>query len=166
MIRILALLIAGATSVACAHQITGPHTDLSGLPSGLDVQFTVAPGEVRPHEAFSAELTVTNTTAEVIKVVTANGCLAVPHVIRDGQRVPFRGSNVGCYAAVKTHTFAPGETRTHVWDMRAELYAEQPGEVEDAPAPAGTYVVQAEFDTYSEHAPNRKPVVERALQVR
>jgi hypothetical protein len=62
-------------------------------------------------------------------VVTAHGCLAIPHVLRNGVRVPFKGSWWGCTAAITTHIFAPGETKTRTWDMLAELYAEHPGDL-------------------------------------
>jgi hypothetical protein len=166
MIRSLPLLLAGVALAACALDITGPQSNLEGLPEGLDVQFTVEPGEVRQHERFSAQLSVTNTTPQTIRVVTAHSCLAIPHVIRDGQPIPIKGSGWGCYAAITTHTFAPGETRMHTWDMRAELYAQHPGDVEGAPAPTGIYRVQAEFDTYSEDGPYRKPLIERTLRVK
>jgi hypothetical protein len=166
MYRALPLLAAVLTLAACPLDVVGPRSDLAGLPPGLDVAFTVEPSEVRQREPFTARLTVTNTTSEAIRVVTSHGCLAIPHVMRDGRRIPFRGSWWGCTAAITTHTFAPGDTRTLTWEMRAELYAEHPGDVEGAPAPRGTYLVQAEFDTFSEHGPHRKPVVERTLRVR
>jgi hypothetical protein len=166
MIRALPLLIAGVALAACALDMTGPQSNLDGLPEGLQVQFTVEPGEVRQHERFSAQLSVTNTTTKTIRVVTAHSCLVIPHVIRDGQRIPLKGSLWGCYAVITTHTFAPGEKRTHTWDMQAELYAQHPGDVEGAPAPKGTYLVQAEFDTYTENGPSRKPLIERALRVK
>lgn len=160
MIRTLLSLAACATLAACALDIAGPQTDLTGLPAGLDVQLTVQPGEVGQHAPFTARLAVTNTTSGTLRVTTAHGCLATPHVLRDGRRVPFRGSWWGCTAAITTHTFAPGQTWTQIWEMRAELYAEHPGDVDGAPAPKGSYVVRAEFDT------QHKPAAEAALRVR
>jgi hypothetical protein len=66
---------------ACALDITGPQTDLTGLPAGLDVQFTVEPGEVRQHAPFTARLTVTNTTSDTLRVTTrlVRGPGRVPH---------------------------------------------------------------------------------------
>jgi hypothetical protein len=166
MIRALLIPIAGFALAACALDITDPESRLAGLPDGLDVQLTVEPGEVRQHEHFSAQLTVTNTTTQSIQVVTTHSCLAIPRVIRNGQRTPFWGSWWGCYAAITTHTFAPGETRSHTWDMRAELYSQHPGDVDGAPAPTGTYHIQAEFDTYSDGAQLPKPSLTRTLRVK
>jgi hypothetical protein len=166
MLRSVPILAAVAAFAACALEITAPETDLAGLPAGLDVQLTVEPAEVRPHDPFSVRLSVTNTTSDTIHVVTSHGCLAIPHVIRNGQRIPFRGSWWACTAAFASHTFAPGETRTRTWDMRAELYAEHQGDVEGAPAPRGTYLVQAEFGTYSETGPWTRPLIERTLRVK
>jgi hypothetical protein len=166
MIRAFPLLIASVAFAACALDIIAPRSDLDSLPPGLDVQFTVEPVEVRQHERFTAQLSVTNTTADTIRVVTSHGCLVIPNVIRNGQRIPFKGSWWGCTAAITTHSFAPGETRMNTWEMAAELYAEHPGDIEGAPAPKGNYLVQAEFDTYSENGPSRKPSVERPLRVK
>jgi hypothetical protein len=108
---------------------------------------------------------VTNTTNDTIHVVTAHSCLAIPNVLNNGERIPFRGSGWGCFAAITTHSFGPGEVRSIKWDMKAELYAEQPGDVDGAPAPKGSYVVQAEFDTYPVDGSGRKPAVEAKLRV-
>jgi hypothetical protein len=166
MLRAPLALVAGVALAGCTLDFAGPRFSLEGLPKGLDVQFTVEPGEVRQHEPFSAQLTVTNRTTQAIQVVTAHGCLALPRVILNGQRIPFQGSAWGCTAAITTHSFAPGATRSHTWDMRAELYSEHPGNAAGVPAPRGTYRIQAEFDTFSEHGPVRKPTVETTLHVK
>lgn len=164
------LLLAALALAGCASDPVGvvtPRTNLEGLPAGLDVRFTVEPAEVRQHEAFTATLVVTNTTSAPIRVVTAHGCLAILHVRLDGRDVPLQGSWWACTAAITTHTFAPGETRTRRWEMRGSLYAQHPGDVDGAPAPRGTYRLTAEFDTYSEVPPfHEKPVVEAALRIR
>ena len=166
MIRRHALLLAVALiASACPYELTGPQSSLEGLPEGLEVALTVEPGEVGQHAPFTVQLTVANTTAEPLEVTTANGCLAIPNVLRDGRRLPFEGSWWGCSAAITTHVFAPGETRTQTWAMRAELYAEHPGDVGGAPAPKGMYWVQAEFDTYVPGL-SRKPSVAAVLRVR
>lgn len=153
-----------AALAGCNLELAGPGPSLDGLPEGLDVVFTVDPSAVVQHAPFSVRLDVTNTTTATIEVVTAHGCLAIPHVVRNGQRVPFRGSWWGCAAAITMHSFAPGETRSITWDMRAELYAEHTGDVEGAPAPKGNYLVKAEFDIYPVNS-GRKPAVTRSLRV-
>ena len=164
--RTITLLLAATLASACEPDIIGPATALEGLPPGLRVELTVEPAFVSVYEPFTVRLDVTNTTTSELKVVTAHGCLTIPNVMRNETRIPFEGSWWGCTAAITTHVFAPGETRTRVWEMRAQLYAEHPGERDGAPAPPGVYVVQAEFDTYSENGPNVKPVIGRALLVR
>jgi hypothetical protein len=166
MIRRFLLLLPGIALAACSHAITDSHLSLDGLPAGLEVRFTVTPDEVSQHGPFAVQLDVTNTTKETVWVITAHSCLALPHVFRDGRRIPFEGSAWGCYAAITTHTFLPGQVWTMTWNMRASLYGEHPGDVEGAPAPKGTYRVRAEFDTFSEAGPAPKPAVERMLQVR
>lgn len=166
MIRRHALLLAVTLiASACPYELTSPESDLEGLPEGLEVTLTVEPGEVAQHAPFTVRLTVTNTTLETLQVVTAHGCLAVPNVLRSGERVPFEGSWWGCTAAITTHVFPPGETHSRTWEMRAELYAEHPGDVDGAPAPRGTYWVQAEFDTYVPGTAH-KPAISKMLRVR
>lgn len=165
MIRKHLRILPALALAACATDLALPVPSLDGLPPGLDVAFTVTPDAVQQGEAFTATLTVTNTTPEPIRVVTAHGCLAVPHVLLGSERVPLAGSWWACTAAITTHTFAPGETVTRAWEMRAELYAQDAGDVDGAPAPRGTYRVQAEFDTLAGNG-GEKPAVERILRVR
>lgn len=160
------MLLAATLASGCGADIIGPAHSLEGLPQGLRVELVVEPAVITAHAPFTARLSVTNTTTRELTVVTAHGCLAIPHVMRSGTRVPFEGSWWGCTAAITAHVFAPGEVRTRVWEMRAQLYAEHPGDKDGAPVPPGVYRVQAEFDTYSPSGPNRKPVIERALVVR
>lgn len=162
--RLLYLLPALALALAaCDLEIHSPRTDLNGLPTGLAVDFAVEPGEVGQHAPFTARLSVTNTTSDTVRVVTGHGCLAIAHLLRNGKRIPFQGSNWACTAAITTHTFAPGEAREVSWPMRAELYAEYEGDVDGAPAPKGSYIVQASFGT----GPSvQKPVVEAVLRVK
>ncbi len=152
--------------VSCAREATAPAGNLDGLPAGLDVQLALDPGEVSRRGSFSTLLSVTNTTADTIRVVTAHGCLAVPNVIRNGARIPFKGSGWGCTAAITTHTLAPGAVWSRTWEMHAELYAQEPGDPDGTPAPAGMYRVQAEFDTFAEGGATQKPTIERPLRVR
>lgn len=126
---------------------------------GLQASISVAPGEVQAHDAFTARLTLTNVTSSEVSVVTNGGCLALPVVTRDGERVPFQGSSQGCTGAITTHTFAPGETRVITWNLRAELYGQQSGDLELAPAPRGTYRVRAEIQTEA------RPSVDQVLRV-
>ena len=150
----------------CAAHVVAPEASLDGLPEGLRVELVVEPNVVAAHESFTARLTVTNTTMRTIRVITSHGCLVIPHVMRDGTRVPFHGSSWMCTAAITPHSFEPGQTIRRSWEMRAELYAEHPGDVEGAPALPGIYRVQAEFDTAPVGGQNRKPVIERTLLVR
>jgi hypothetical protein len=165
MIRATLLLATIVAIAACGLEATGPQLTTDGLPAGLEALLTVAPNEVAQHVPFDVTFTVTNTSSQTVQIVSAHGCLVIPGVYRNGERVPFRGSWWGCTAAITTHTFEPGETRTHTWEMRAERYAEHPGDVDGVPVARGTYRVQAEFDTFVD-ASGRKPGVEATLRVR
>jgi hypothetical protein len=164
--RTVASALALLTLAACSVEINAPVVSLEGLPEGLHAAITVQPGEVDRHEDFTARLTITNTTAQEISIVTNHGCLAIPAVYRGGELVPLRGSWWACTAAITRHSFAPGETRSMEWQMRAELYAQHPGDVDGLPAPRGTYSVRAEFDVAPIGPDRWKPSVEAALRVR
>jgi hypothetical protein len=166
MTRILLPIIASLALAACSLDLAAPEPNLTVLMAGLNVTLSVEPADVQQHAPFTVRLGVTNPTSDTIRITTAHGCLALPHVLRNGQRIPFVGSALGCTAAITQHTFPPGDSRWLTWQMRAELYAEHPGEVEGVPAPRGTYTVQAEFDTFFPDSSGRKPVVERSLRVR
>jgi hypothetical protein len=167
MIRNLLPLVVLLTLAACARDVAGPQHVAEQRPSHvLDVSITVEPGEVGQHEAFMATLRIVNPTDQTIRVVTGSGCLATPSVVRDGRRVPFRGSSWLCTAAITTHTFPPGAIRVLTWEMRAELYAEHPGDAAGAPAPSGVYRVQADFGTPVEDGSGRNPAAEASLRVR
>ena len=164
MFRLSILLAASALATACPFEISAPETDLEGLPEGLEISLDVEPQAVAPHAPFTATLIVRNTTSESISITTSSTCLAVPNVLRDGARTPFVGSWWGCGDAISTHVIPAGEMRTQAWSMRAELYAEEQGDPDGAPAPRGVYRVQAEFDVYVPGA-RRKPSIAAVLRV-
>jgi hypothetical protein len=166
MFRKLLFLLPSVVLVACDFELAGPHSELDGLPEGLEVRLAVEPGEVSPHAPFTVHFSATNTTPDSIYLVTSHGCLVIPAVLRNGKRIPFRGSGWACTAAITTHTFAPGETRKIAWQMRAELYAENSGDRDGVPAPKGNYIVQAAFETRAIDDSGRTPVVEASLRVR
>lgn len=160
------LIILSALLAACSLDTTAPVTYLDGLPSQLAVDLTVEPENVAPHEPFTVTLTVVNTSSSAVQVTTPHSCLALPHVIRGGQRIPFNGTALGCFTVISSHTFAPGVVVTHTWELKADLYSQYPGDLDGAPAAKGDYIVQAQFDTSPVPATGRKPVIERLLRVR
>ena len=164
MFRLSIFFAAVAVASACPFEISAPETDLDGLPEGLEISLDVEPDAVAPHAPFTATLIVRNTSSESISITTSSTCLAVPSVLRDDTRVPFVGSTWGCGDAITTHVIPAGEMRTRAWSMRAELYAEEQGDPDGAPAPRGRYWVQAEFDV---HVPGvtRKPSIATMLRV-
>lgn len=165
MARVTGLLLAGLLLTGCSLELLTPGPNTDGLPDGLEISLIVTPDDVGQHAPFTVRFSATNTTDEAMQIVTSHGCLVTPGVYRNGVRVPFKGTAWGCTAAITTHTFLAGETKTFEWDMRAELYAEHAGDVENAPAPTGTYAVRIEFDIPAEGS-NRKPGAEATLRVR
>lgn len=153
-------LFLGILLLAGCVEILPPSDSTDGLPEGLAVSLVLDDDEVLQHAPFTARFTATNTTTSTMQIVTPHGCLVLPGVYRNGTRVPFQGSAYGCHTAITTHVFAPGETKTYEWSMRAELYAQDTGDTEGAPAPTGSYVVRVEFEL------EQRPRAERTLLVR
>jgi hypothetical protein len=164
MARLTLLLATIIAIAACSLETTGPRVPTDGLPEGLTASLTVEPNEVAQHERFDVTFTVTNTSSQTVQVVTSGGCLVIPGVYRNGERIPFVGSWWGCRAVITTHTFEPGETRTHTWEMQAERYAEHPGDVDGDPVAKGTYRVTAEFDVIPDGS-GQRPGVKATLRV-
>jgi hypothetical protein len=151
---------------ACSLEIATPGPTTGGLPEGLEAKLVVEPAEVAQHAPFTVRITVTNTSADTIRIVTGHGCLALPNLTQRGSRIPFKGTDLGCTAAITTHSFAPGEVVTLNWAMRAELYAEHHGDRDDAPAPRGAYIVVAEFGGMPGDGVGDRPKLSAPLWVR
>ena len=164
MTRLASVLIAAAVAGCTTEGVTDPPALREITPDGLRSTLVVEPAEVPQHGSFTVRLTVSNPGTESVEVVTAHGCLAIPHVFRNGEPIPLRGSWWACTAAITRHVFAPGESRTITWNMSAELYAREQGDPDGAPAPKGSYQVVAEFDTYAEGS-NTKPRVVHPLTI-
>ncbi|HSJ30488.1 MAG TPA: hypothetical protein VK933_03580 [Longimicrobiales bacterium] len=156
----------GVLLLAGCVEILPPSDSTNGLPEGLEVSLVLDDDEVMQHAPFTALFTATNTTRSAMQIVTSHGCLVLPGVYRNGVRVPFKGSAYGCTAAITTHVFAPGETKTYEWSMRAELYAQDPGDIEGAPAPTGSYMVRVEFELQPPPGSQHRPRAETTLVVR
>jgi hypothetical protein len=165
MRRASLLLIGTLALSACNGTIAGPDPVKVILPGELLLELTLSTDQVEQHGSFTATVSATNISGDTLRVVTPGGCLHTLHVYRGNVRIPFDGTAWGCTAAITTHVFAPGESRTHEWTLRARLYAEHPGDVEGAPAPKGSYSVLARFDTAWETG-GPAPVVSRTLTVR
>jgi len=164
--RRASLLLLGTLALsACNGVISGPDPVHVTIPAGLRLELTLSTDRVEQHGEFMTTVTATNVSDHTLSVVTPSGCLYTLDVYRGDVRVPFDGTAWGCHTAITTHVFAPGESRTHEWMLRARLYAEHPGDVEGAPAPKGTYSVRARFDTAWQTG-GPAPVVARTLTVR
>jgi len=168
MIRpLLPLWIAILPLVGCALEIAEPRMLNQVSAHGLAVTLEVEPAEVAPSGEFTATLSVTNTRFVPVTLTTYSTCLAVAGVYSNAGRVPFEGSWWGCRGALWSHHLEPGQTITRSWEMRARLYAEQSGDPDGVPAPAGSYRVRAEFHVFEiDGEPAELPTVEASLRVR
>lgn len=158
------VLCLGVLLLTGCIEVLSPYDSTDGLPDGLAISLVLDDNDVAQHAPFMARFTATNTTTSTIQIVTSHGCLVLPGVYRNGVRVPFKGTASGCTAAITTHVFAPGDTKTYEWLMRAELYAEHTGDTEGVPAPRGSYVVRAELELQPPGGAKR-PGAEAALVV-
>ena len=162
IVRIAASVFLAVSLTACSSptEVPGSPNLIGDELGGLTASLAIDRAAVGPHEEFTLTFHVANTTADTIRLATPHTCLALPHVRRDGKRIPFDGTALGCGAALTTHAFAPGFQRTTVFRLRAELYAEHPGDVDGVAAPVGSYLVQMVFETAD------RPALTRALVVR
>lgn len=162
-------LLAAAVVGGCDYSAAGPGDPPPGettvVAGGFDIVLSVRPHEVRPQEGFTVDLRVTNRRPREVTITTSHGCLALPSIHRGGDRIPFEGTALGCTAAVTDHTFGPGETAILSWEVEATLYAERAGDPDGVPAPAGDYVVRAEFDPGASDDRSPLPTVEAGLRV-
>jgi hypothetical protein len=162
IMRVSTFILFAAALTACTATTDVPGTQAnleSAEIGGLKVGLAVDPVAVRPGEEFAVRFTVANTTGDTIRLHTPHSCLALPHVLRDGKRVPFEGTALGCLAVVRTHVFAPGYEWATVFRLRAALYSENPGDVHGADAPEGEYLVQMVFETAGNPAIRKELVV-------
>lgn len=166
LFRSILVLLPSLILAACSLDIATPGPTTDGLPKGLEAELVVEPGTVAQHAPFTVRLRVTNTTADTIRIVTSDTCLALPKVTHSGKWILFKGSIMGCGDAIWTHSFAPGETVSRNWVMRAELYAESAGEEDGPPAPKGTYIIVAEFGGMPGDRVGDRPMVSTPLRVR
>jgi hypothetical protein len=161
MFRRLAIVLGSLSLASCALDLAGPEQQLPGL----KVELSVEPNEVAPGDPFTAHVHLTNTTSDTIKLVTSESCLANLEILQGDERMPFRGEWLGCLTVITTHTFAPGETKTRSWELRAELHAKSTEE--PTPAPKGSYVVRAKIGMDPDDmSSGRRPVVEAELRVK
>jgi hypothetical protein len=161
MIRRALLPLFAVGALAGCEIVLGPDAR-QGLPDGVQVELSVSPDEVLQHAPFVVRLDMTNTRTTSVDIVTSGSCLAVVDVLRGSARVPFRGSNPACNAAITRHTIGAGETRSVAWDLRAELYAAHAGDPEGAPAAKGAYTVTASVPLQPDR---RRPSYTSTLQV-
>lgn len=108
----------------------------------LDV-YLAAPDTVSVGEEFEIRVLVQNQTRRDVVVQTSNGCLAVPSIFEiGGERVPFKGSWIGCTTAITYHDIPRGETIESTFDVQATLRTEE----ENVPPSPGSYEVHADLN--------------------
>ncbi len=103
-----------------------------------------APDEVQIGESFEVIYSLTNHTPENVEVTTPHSCLVLPAVYEfsgsdKGERVPFRGSMMGCLTVVTTHTIPAGDSLELTFEIEAKF-----GSSKDEPVDPGTYVIRIE----------------------
>ncbi len=135
--RFLLLALVAILPAACSTRAAGPSQVLE---DGLELRLQVQPNEVRVHEAFTAQLAITNRRGKSVTLVGQQSCIAFFSVYSENGQASFSGTEQGCFMAVSRQTLRPGQSLRRAWPVWAET-------VEGAPVPPGEYVLRITFDT-------------------
>lgn len=108
---------------------------------GLEIVLA-GPDTVTAADSFSVQVTVKNNSDRTVVVETPNSCLIRPGIYADNERVPMKGSIIGCATVITRHEFDTGEARSRTFDMRAVRDGEEGG----APMSPGHYTIRVSLD--------------------
>ena len=135
-------------SLACVSAALLALTSCRGLPVGPEVinsTLHLSATELRFGETFVATLTLENPTNREVTLTSPEGCLALPSVYREGQRLEWDGTSLGCLTAVTHHTVPAHGTLVRAFELRAALLGgPDPSDYEIEPEP-GVYELRMEI---------------------
>jgi len=134
---VLFALVAG-----CDDPVVGPKNDATAEVDGLTLRLS-APDTVAVADSFEVRFVVQNRSAGDVTVKTPNSCLVLPRVTDGvGERVPLKGTGIGCLTVITTHEIDAGETIGRSFDVEAALFTSEGEE----PVSPGRYTLQARLD--------------------
>jgi hypothetical protein len=105
----------------------------------LTVDVTVAPTVVTPGDSLLVTLTIANPTSFPIRLGSRDGCVALPVVYADGERVAWEGTALGCFAMMSTFTVPGRGTLAREFSLVAFLQEETAPWDYTVPPPPGAY---------------------------
>lgn len=155
-------LVVGCDSVVGVE----PNAASAIVEPGLKVHL-FAPDTVAVRDSFVVRFVVQNRTFEDQTVVTPSTCLVIPGVFESSglERVPFKGSIIGCGAAIWEHEIPRGKSVGRTFEMRAVLPQYEEGE-EDKLVSPGRYAVRVKLDWTIAGESVELSAIERELVVR
>lgn len=115
-------------------------------PSDIHASLDLSRDEVVAGESFVATLLLTNPTDDAITLGSPMGCLALPSIHRDGERLNWAGTEIYCLAIEGHHRIPARATRTIDFNLKAAL--RQPSAPFDyvVPAAPGVYELRMEME--------------------
>ena len=131
------LTLASAVLMGC-DMISPFESEKSDAAQSLDFHLS-APDTVAARDSFEVQFTIENQRDQDIHLTTGDSCLLELNTFSDGERVPFRGTEFGCYQVVTMHRVHANGTLGRTF----ELQAVTPEGKE--PVSSGTHTVEAGF---------------------
>lgn len=135
--RLLPLALLLLLGGACSTTTLGPAHRIE---EGIELRLNVRPAEVRPHQPFTARISVVNRRSHSVTLVTRQSCIALLEVYAGERLTPFSGTENGCHRAVTQHTLKPGQALRRA----LPIWAEAP---DGAPVPPGEYLLRVSFSS-------------------
>lgn len=121
---------------SCQSSLAGPEA----IASDLHLNAT----EVSFGESFIVTLKLQNTTDRNVTLRSPMGCVALPSVYRDAERLDWDGTALGCTAAVTSWVVPARDSMVVAFELRAALRGgTDPFDYEVEPEP-GVYEVRME----------------------
>lgn len=124
-----------AAAVGACGDAVGPESARRGE---LEVRLTLSTDEVRLHESFEARVVLRNGGDEDITLVSPCSALAFVGLHRAADRVPVRGTEMGCFDVVTEWEIPAGGELSQTWTVTAETH-------EGDPVSRGLYVFRVDF---------------------
>lgn len=151
-----------ALVAGCDDPVVGAMNDATAEVDGLTLRLS-APDTVAVTDSFEVQFVAQNRSAGDVTVKTPNSCLVLPRVTDGvGERVPLKGTGIGCLTVITTHEIPAGETIKRSFDAKAVLVTSEGEE----PAPSGRYTLQARVDWTIDGEEVNLSAIKRELVVR
>ena len=109
--------------------------------NGIRATWSLDRSEVMRGQSFTARLSLTNTGSQTATWTSSYGCLAFLNIYRGGERIPVKGTDFLCGAAVTSRQIAPGAA--------VQEYSLQAQRTDGVPLAPGEYGLVADLNSAS-----------------